>query len=322
MRSYLCAKKSLRIIFAGTPEFAAEHLKTIIKSNHNVIGVFTKPDNLNNSRNNSKKQNPVKMLALQNNIPVFQPYSFVSDMLIKIEKMKVDLIIVVAYGLIFPTSILNLPIFGAINIHGSILPRWRGASPIQYAILSGDKITGITVIKMNSDIDGGDIICQKKCKIEFFDNSESLYKKILKISLKVMIIVINKISLGKFIKTTAQDESKVTYSKKINKKQARLNWLKSASILERHIRAFIPWPVSYFYIKKKLIKVFEAEVLPHQINKKPGEIILANKKGIQIATKNGVLNITKIQLFNRKIMKSSEFLNAKKYFFSPGDIIE
>lgn len=311
---------SLKIIFAGTPIFAAEHLNVLINSHHTVVGVFTKPDKPS-GRNKFVLQSPVKKLALTHNIPVYQPTSFLSDTLKIIKNMKADLMVVVAYGLILPKSVLNIPSLGAINIHASLLPRWRGAAPIQYAILSGDKITGITVIKMDTGIDSGDIISKKVCKINFNDTSKTLYDKLSKIGPISMMQAIHKISIG-IEETQLQNKNKITYSKKIYKTQGRLNWLLPANYLERCIRSFIPWPISYFYIKENLFKVFKAQVFPNKVNNsKPGEIILANKQGIQVATKNGILNITELQLANKKIMTSKEVLNSKKLWFIPGSII-
>lgn len=311
----------IKILFFGTPNFAAEHLNYLIKNNYFIIGTVTQPDKFS-GRNHIYSNNLIKNILLKNKIKIFQPVSLINKEFKKIiKKLSIDLLIVVAYGKIIPKWLLEIPNIGCINIHTSLLPRWRGPSPIQYAILSGDSITGVTAIKMNVNIDQGDIICQKTCAIEKKEDNLTLNNKLIKIGCETMIKAI-KIITSKKSKLKKQNEKKATYSKKINKKMSKLNWNLSAIYLDRSIRAFIPWPTSYFYVKNILFKVWTAEVIDNYIsNNNPGTIIVANKQGIQVATKKGVINLTKIQPENKKIMTIEEILNSRKDLFIPGSII-
>lgn len=305
--------KSLNIIFAGTPLFAAQHLQCLIHSHHNIIGVFTKSDNIKSRKKNSLK-NPVTLLSLKNNIPLYQVdfFSYKTKKLIK--EMNADLIIVVAYGIIIPKSILKIPHLGCINVHGSLLPRWRGPSPIQYAIMYGDKVTGVSIIKMDKGIDTGNIIHQISCKINFNDTSETLYKKLSKIGQTALMISIDQIANNQ-VQEKIQKHNDATYSYKLTKEKGMINWLHSAKKIERRIRAFVPWPTSFFYIKNIKITVWEADIIRNVTYHNPGKIILANKKGIQISTSKNILNIQKLQLPNKKIMTVQEILNSKRSLF-------
>lgn len=311
----------IKILFVGTPTFSAEHLKYLIKNRYFVIATLTQPDKFS-GRNYIYSNNLIKNISLKNGIKIFQPISLMQkEFKEKIAKLSIDLLIVVAYGKIIPKWLLEKPRIGCINIHTSLLPRWRGPSPIQYAILYGDKKTGVTAIKMNLNIDEGDIICQQECIVEKKDNNLTLSNKLMQIGCKVMIKAI-KIIVSKKFKLKKQNEKKVTYSKKINKNMSRLNWGLTAIYLDRLIRAFIPWPTSYFYIKDILFKVWEAEVIHNDhIKNNPGTIIISNKKGIQVATIKGIINLIRIQPANKKIMTVEEILNSRKNFFIPGNII-
>lgn len=310
----------IRILFFGTPSFAAEHLNFLIKNNYSIVGIVTQPNKFS-GRNHIYSNHLIKKISLNNNIKIFQPFSLIKkEFKKKIKKLSIDLLIVVAYGKIIPKWLLDKTNIASINIHTSLLPRWRGPSPIQYAILSGDNITGVTAIKMNSNIDEGDIIYQKECIITNKDNNLTLNNKLTHIGCEVMMKAVNIIT-SKKIKLKKQNKKEITYSKKINKKISRLNWNMSAIYLDRCIKAFVPWPTSYFYIKEVLYKVWEANIIYQHKNIKPGTVVLANKKGIQIATKKEIINITKIQPANKKIMTVEEFLNSRKKIFLPGTII-
>ncbi|MCW5196393.1 methionyl-tRNA formyltransferase [Buchnera aphidicola (Pemphigus obesinymphae)] len=312
--------KKIKIIFAGTPNFASAHLHALLISRHQVVAVLTKPDSYF-SRNKKKIFSPVKTLAQQNCIPVFQPITLNNTEIQNIlKKLNADIMLVVAYGIILPENILNLFPLGCINIHASLLPRWRGPAPIQWAILNGDKKTGISIIKMDKGIDTGKILYSTSCSISLNDTYSSLEKKLIKIGIQTILIVLNQYFLNTY-KYTIQDNISVTYANKIKKEQGKLNWNNHAIKLERSIRAFNPWPTAFFIIHNKLIKVWEANVIYNSNKKKAGEIILANKNGIQINTKNGILNITKLQISGKKIMSVLDFLNSKKEWFVPGKVL-
>lgn len=311
--------QSLKIIFAGTPLFAAEHLECLINSRHKIISVFTKPDNIVGRK---KHYSPVKILALKNNIPLYQIKKFCIKTKNLINSINADLIVVVAYGIILPEYILNLTRLGCINVHGSLLPRWRGSSPIQYSILFGDKKTGVSIIKMNKKIDAGNILNQVSCKILLYDTSQTIYEKLSIIGQKLLINTIEKI-INNEVQEKIQDKKNVTYSRKITKEQAKINWLLSADNIDKHIRAFIPWPISYFYFKETKIKVWCANVIKINTNNyQPGKIISCNNQGIQISTKKNIINITQLQFPNKKIMTIQEVLNHKKNYFQKGYLLK
>lgn len=307
--------KKLKIIFAGTNEFALIHLKSLFFSHHEVIAIITKID--------KKKISPIKNFALKKNIIIFQPKNLQKKKFYNnIKKIKADILIVCAYGMLIPKNIYNIFPKGTINIHASLLPRWRGAAPIQWSILSGDKNTGITVIKINSKIDTGKIIYCLSCPILKSDTTSTLSIKLIPISLQAMYQSLLIIQYQKPIIYFIQNKKKVTYAPKIEKKNTKISWIFSANYIDRLIRAFNPYPYSYFLLNNKIIKIIKASII--YINKKKykiGEIIQANKKGIQINTKKNIINIKKIQISGGKPMHVSDMLNSKKKWFIPGKIL-
>ncbi|WP_343192081.1 methionyl-tRNA formyltransferase [Buchnera aphidicola] len=311
--TYNKINSSLKIIFAGTPNFAAQHLHALLSLNYNVIAILTQPDRPSN-RGQKINSSPVKIIAKNYSIPILQPTLLDSTKIInQLNQFQADIMLVIAYGLIIPEKILNLFPLGCINVHASLLPRWRGPAPIQWTIINGDKETGISIIKMNKGIDTGDILYAMNCTVSSNDTYTSLEKKLILIGIKAILIVLNRYNKEKNI-LIKQNNINSTYASKINKKQAKLDWYCPAKKLERLVRAFQPWPIAFFSIKDILIKVWNANVIHHNINtkKKIGEIISADRKGLQINTIQGILNITKIQIPNKKIMTVQEFLNSKK----------
>lgn len=314
------ANKSLKIIFAGTPDFAAKHLQALLNSPHQVIGVFTQPDKPA-GRGNKLTASPVKQLALQNNLPVYQPISLKDSANQQIiADLNADIMIVVAYGLILPQTVLDMPKYGCLNVHGSLLPRWRGAAPIQRACWAGDTETGITIMQMDVGLDTGDMLYKEKCHIEDDDTSATLYNKLAQIGPDALLKTLKLIIEGK-AKPEKQNESQVTYATKLSKQEAKLDWNLTATQLERCIRAFNPWPVSYFEINGELIKVWQANVISETTDKTPGTILRADKSGIQIATQDGVINMTLLQPAGKKPMSAQDFLNSRKAWFIVGNII-
>lgn len=314
------ANKSLKIIFAGTPDFAAKHLQALLNSPHQVIGVFTQPDKPA-GRGNKLTASPVKQLALQNNLPVYQPISLKDSANQQIiADLNADIMIVVAYGLILPQTVLDMPKYGCLNVHGSLLPRWRGAAPIQRACWAGDTETGITIMQMDVGLDTGDMLYKEKCHIEDDDTSATLYNKLAQIGPDALLKTLMLIIEGK-ANPEKQNESQVTYATKLSKQEAKLDWNLTATQLERCIRAFNPWPVSYFEINGELIKVWQANVISETTDKTPGTILRADKSGIQIATQDGVINMTLLQPAGKKPMSAQDFLNSRKAWFIVGNII-
>lgn len=312
--------ESLKIIFAGTPDFAARHLDALLSSGHQVVGVFTQPDRPA-GRGNKLTASPVKQLAEQHNIPVFQPKSLRPEENQQlVAELDADVMVVVAYGLILPKAVLDMPRLGCINVHGSLLPRWRGAAPIQRSLWAGDAETGVTIMQMDVGLDTGDMLYKLACPIESSDTSATLYDKLAGLGPDGMLATLTQLANGS-IQPEVQDESQVSYAEKLSKEEARLNWSLSAEQLERCIRAFNPWPVSYFLIEEQLVKVWKASVLPAVSGRQPGEILQADKHGIQVVTADGVLNIEELQPAGKKTMKAQDLLNSRREWFTPGNII-
>lgn len=312
--------ESLKIIFAGTPDFAARHLDALLSSGHQVVGVFTQPDRPA-GRGNKLTASPVKQLAEQHNIPVFQPKSLRPEENQQlVAELDADVMVVVAYGLILPKAVLEMPHLGCINVHGSLLPRWRGAAPIQRSLWAGDAETGVTIMQMDVGLDTGDMLYKLACPIESSDTSATLYDKLAGLGPDGMLATLTQLANGS-IQREVQDESQVSYAEKLSKEEARLNWALSAEQLERCIRAFNPWPVSYFLIEEQPVKVWKASVLPAVSGRQPGEILQADKHGIQVVTADGVLNIEELQPAGKKTMKAQDLLNSRREWFTPGNII-
>ncbi|MGH1501158.1 methionyl-tRNA formyltransferase [Yersinia proxima] len=309
---------SLRIIFAGTPDFAARHLGALLSSQHQIVGVFTQPDRPA-GRGNKLTPSPVKVLAEQHDIPVFQPKSLrPEENQHLVADLNADIMVVVAYGLILPASVLAMPRLGCINVHGSLLPRWRGAAPIQRSLWAGDAKTGVTIMQMDVGLDTGDMLHKIECDIQPEDTSATLYDKLAQLGPQGLLVTLQQLAEGT-AQPEVQDEAQVTYAEKLSKEEAKLDWSLSAAQLERCIRAFNPWPVSYFVVDEQPIKVWQAQVLATVDNAAPGTIIHADKHGIQVATVDGVLNITQLQPAGKKAMSAADLLNSRREWFTPGN---
>ncbi|NIG62639.1 MAG: methionyl-tRNA formyltransferase [Serratia symbiotica] len=308
---------SLRIIFAGTPDFAARHLDALLSSKHQIVGVFTQPDRPA-GRGNRLTPSAVKVLAERHQLPVFQPKSLRPEENQQlVDNLNADIMVVVAYGLLLPKTVLDMPHLGCINVHGSLLPRWRGAAPIQRSLWAGDKETGVTIMQMDMGLDTGDMIHKIVCPIEVTDTSASLYDKLAKFSPKGLLTTLQLLADGA-VKREVQNEAQVTYAEKLSKEEARLDWSLSAAHLERCIRALNPWPVSYLTVDEQPVKVWQASVLVETADAKPGTIVHADKHGIQVATANGILNLTQLQPAGKKSMSAQDLLNSRRAWVAPG----
>ncbi|MHB8133986.1 MAG: methionyl-tRNA formyltransferase [Anaerolineaceae bacterium] len=297
-----------RIIFMGSPEFSVPSLEQMV-NHQNVIGVVTQPDRPS-GRGRLLASPPVKDLALSYGIPVIQPEKLKDQGVFEtLLSWDPDFIVVVAFGQILRQNVLDLPRFGCINVHGSILPRWRGAAPIQASILHGDKETGITIMKMDKGIDTGDILAVKTIPIEINDNTYSLSKKLSVLGADLLNESINKLLLGE-IELNKQDDSNATYAQMIKKEDGFLNPDKSADELERQIRAFFPWPGAFIDINGEKMKVLEASVTG-QIDINPGERKILDGFPV-LGTRNGGLKILKIQPAGRKAISGKDFLLGYK----------
>jgi len=309
---------SLRIIFAGTPDFAARHLDALLSSGHQIVGVFTQPDRPA-GRGKKLMPGPVKVLAETHGLPVFQPASLrPQENQQLVADLNADVMVVVAYGLILPKAVLDMPRLGCVNVHGSLLPRWRGAAPIQRALWAGDAETGVTIMKMDVGLDTGDMLYKLACSITAEDTSATLYDKLADLGPQGLIETLQQLA-DNTATPEVQDEAQVTYAEKLSKEEALLDWSLSAAQLERCIRAFNPWPMSYFMMDGQPVKVWKASVLEAATNAAPGTILEADKQGIQVATAQGVLNIEELQPAGKKAMKAQDLLNSRKAFFAPGN---
>ncbi|WLI76867.1 methionyl-tRNA formyltransferase [Kosakonia sp. H02] len=311
---------SLRIIFAGTPDFAARHLDALLSSEHQVVGVFTQPDRPA-GRGKKLMPSPVKVLAEEKGLPVFQPASLrAPENQQLVADLNADVMVVVAYGLILPKAVLDMPRLGCINVHGSLLPRWRGAAPIQRSLWAGDAETGVTIMQMDVGLDTGDMLYKLACSITAEDTSATLYDKLAELGPQGLIETLRQLGQGT-AQPQVQDEALVTYAEKLSKEEARLDWSLSAEQLERCIRAFNPWPMSWFMVDEQPVKVWRASVIPSATTTQPGTIVEVSKAGIQIATAEGILNLESLQPAGKKAMSAQDLLNSRREWFVPGNIL-
>lgn len=314
------AKQALRIIFAGTPDFAATALKAILAAGHQVCAVYCQPDRPS-GRGKKLIAGPVKQLAVDNNIPVEQPVNFKSGEAVEhLSSYQADLMIVVAYGLLLPQSVLDTPKYGCVNIHGSLLPRWRGAAPIQRAIENGDKETGVTIMQMDQGLDTGNMLLKLNCPITNDETGSSLHDKLAKIGGR---------GINQFLETfdphykgEAQDNSAANYAHKLSKQEAEIDWSVSADLIEKKIRAFNAWPVSFSYVGTKRLRIWKAELLSRHVAASAGQVEALSKSGIDIVCGDGqLIRLTQLQPDGSKAMDAGALLNSRKDWFEQNPIL-
>jgi len=314
--------KSLNIIFAGTPDFAAQHLAALISSEHTVVAVYCPPDKPA-GRGKKLTACATKLLAIEYNILVEQPINFKEDNVQQqLAQYNADVMVVVAYGLLLPEIILNTPRLGCINVHGSLLPKWRGAAPIQRSLEAGDKKTGVTIMQMDKGLDTGDMILTAECTIEDTDTSASLYEKLAQLGPVALIDTLALMATNEH-KAVSQDNNLATYAHKLDKAEAELNWQLSANELDRKVRAYIPWPVTQFTFtdnneKQHRIRVWQASAQEIETTKTVGTIISADKNGIVVVTSTGALCLDVLQLPNKKALPVQDILNGRADWFKVG----
>lgn len=309
----------MKIIFAGTPDFAATHLQALI-SQHEVVAVYTQPDR---PAGRGKKLNasPVKLLAEQNNLPIYQPQSLKDpEQQTILANLQADIMVVVAYGLILPQVVLDAPRLGCINVHGSILPRWRGAAPIQRAVEAGDKETGVTIMQMDAGLDTGAMLTITRCPIEPSETSGSLYDKLAALGAPALLSTLDKLKAGTAV-AVAQDNEQSTYAKKIDKAEALIDWSQPAIIIDQRIRAFSPFPAAYTEIEGLRVKIWAAQTSTQQLGT-PGEIVAADDNGLLVGCGQGSLLLTEIQLAGKSRMPVSEILRSRVELFATGKRFE
>jgi methionyl-tRNA formyltransferase len=301
--------QGLKIIFAGTPAFAASSLQALLDSEHEVVAVYTQPDRPA-GRGRKLTASPVKALALEHGLPVLQPVSLRDEAAQQtLADFQADVMVVVAYGLILPEPVLNAPRLGCINVHASLLPRWRGAAPIQRAILAGDEQTGVTIMQMDVGLDTGDMLHKVVCPIEASDTAETLHDKLAILGAKALCETLLMLAEG-FTKPEKQNDAHSNYAKKLQKAEAQIDWTQSAQALSRTVRAFNPWPVAYTPYDGKNLRIWFAQAVNEATDKPPGTVLAESREGVDVATGEGVLRIQQLQLPGGKALDAGQFLNA------------
>ena len=317
----------LRIVFAGTPEFAAEHLKVLLSSPYEIVAVYTQPDRPA-GRGQKLMPSPVKQLALENNIQVLQPPTLRNaDAQTELAALKPDLMVVVAYGLILPQVVLDIPRLGCINSHASLLPRWRGAAPIQRAVEAGDAESGVTVMRMEAGLDTGPMLLKVVTPITGEDTGGTLHDRLAEMGPPAVVQAIAGLAAGT-LEGEVQNDDLATYAHKLNKDEARIDWSRPAIELERLVRAFNPWPITHSTLNGEALKVLAArvveevgsgsEIFPQGT---PGEILSASKDGLIVACGEQALCLTRLQLPGGKALNFSDLFNSRREKFAVGTLL-
>ncbi|WP_301151446.1 methionyl-tRNA formyltransferase [Metapseudomonas otitidis] len=310
--------QALRLVFAGTPEFAAEHLKALLDTPHQIVAVYTQPDRPA-GRGQKLMPSPVKQLALQHGLPVLQPPTLRDPAAQEeLRALAPDLMVVVAYGLILPQVVLDIPRLGCINSHASLLPRWRGAAPIQRAVQAGDAESGVTVMQMEAGLDTGPMLLKVTTPITAGDTGGSLHDRLAQLGPQAVVQAIAGLAAGT-LQGEVQDDALATYAHKLNKDEARIDWNRPADELERLVRAFNPWPICHSTLDGQPLKVLAAE--PAEGRGQPGQILDASKDGLTVACGEGALRLTRLQLPGGKSLAFADLYNSRREQFAPGQVL-
>lgn len=303
-------KKDIRVVYMGTPEFAVNALKSIIDDGYNVVGCYTQPDKMQ-GRSSKLIASPVKECAAAHGIPVFQPEKIrLEENVEELRSLAPDIIIVAAFGQILPLSILEMPKYGCINIHASLLPRYRGAAPIEWSVINGEKETGVTTMFMAEGLDTGDIIEEAVTEIGAKENAEELRSRLAELGAELILSTMKAVISGDF-KRTPQDDSKSNYAVRLSKEMGKADWSLPAVKIERLIRGLRPWPVVYSSLSGRGLKIYAADVV-EDMSGEPGEIIEVGKKNFVVACGKGALRIRMVQPEGKKMMDAASFLNGNK----------
>ncbi len=307
----------MRLVFAGTPDFAATALEALIATHHTIVGVYSQPDRPA-GRGRKLQPSPVKQVALDNSIPVFQPESLKApEARQELADLHPDVMIVAAYGLILPKDVLAIPSHGCLNIHASLLPRWRGAAPIQRAIAAGDEETGITIMQMDEGLDTGAMLLKSLTTIEENDTGGSLHDRLAEMGGKAIVKALELLEKGELSGETQNDDL-ACYARKLNKDEGHIDWTRTAIDIERLIRAFNPWPGTFTDLGEQRIRIHQARALNDTANKPAGTVLRRERDGIDIACGNGTLRITRLQLPGSRAQSVNDLINGGKELLMPG----
>ncbi|MCI7813464.1 MAG: methionyl-tRNA formyltransferase [Lachnospiraceae bacterium] len=299
----------MRVVFMGTPDFAVETLEALVRSEHEVAAVVTQPDKPK-GRGKAMQFPPVKEIALREEIPVYQPRRVRDPEFIQILKeISPDVIVVVAFGQIIPQEMIDLPKYGCVNVHGSLLPKYRGAAPIQWAVIDGEKESGVTTMQMDAGLDTGDMLLKTVIPIEENETGGSLFDKLSMAGAKLLIETLKGIEEGKII-PQKQGESTTPYAKMLTKEMGEIDWNKDAEALERLIRGLNPWPSAYTHLGGKTLKIWKAKVEERETKEKPGTVVEVSKKELKVQTGKQILSLQEVQLEGKKRMEIDAFLRG------------
>lgn len=298
----------MRIVFAGTPEFALPGLDALLAGPHEVVAVYTQPDRPA-GRGRKLTASPVKLRALAQGVPVEQPSTLRDTQVFeRLRDYRPDLMVVAAYGLILPPAVLELPTHGCINIHASLLPRWRGAAPIQRALLAGDARTGVTLMQMATGLDTGDMLLRESCPIDADDTAQSLHDRLAVMGAGLLTDGIDALLAGQ-LRPEPQDESLATHAAKLSKAEAQIDWQLSAVHLDRCVRAFNPWPVAHTSLDGQTLRIWMSAVANQDsVGERPGTVVQESAAGMDVATGEGLLRILRLQLPGGRPLEAREFL--------------
>ena len=299
----------MKIVFAGTPDFSLPTLQCLLDSPHRLVAVYTQPDRPA-GRGRRTHESPVKQLATSSRLPVFQPSSLkTAESQVELAALQADLMVVVAYGLILPPAVLELPRLGCVNVHASLLPRWRGAAPIQRAIYAGDHETGVTLMQMEEGLDSGPMLASARCPIAADDSGSRLHDKLAQLGADLLGDNLAALE-QKALVAQLQDERLVTYASKIEKSEALIDWERSANDIALQVRAFNSWPVAETRYQGRQLRIWEAVALDDEAPAEPGLVVSATRSGIDVACGEGCLRLLSVQLPGAKAVAASDFINA------------